>query len=208
MAALSTSGGNDKTYTPDDLALAIVHHYQPTGTILEPFAGKGAFVRAYHAYNASAGLLAARPLTEIHHFDLEPEDGTAPRDFLTYDGPRVDWIITNPPWSRFYDCLVKAMKVARNVVFLDKLNAWGFTGRLREMKAADKNAGKWDSGEEKNARFIGYLTDSIIARILGYYGSQPSRRLDPEELRRVEHPAHGTNQRRPRLHHRRGKPVL
>lgn len=42
-------------------------------------------------------------------------------------------------------------------------------------EAADKHAGKWHSGEERNARFIGHLTDAMAERIMRYHGSQKSR---------------------------------
>jgi hypothetical protein len=43
---LIPKGGNDKVYTPDWLAEAIVGHYKPCGSFLEPCSGGGAFVRA------------------------------------------------------------------------------------------------------------------------------------------------------------------
>ena len=43
---LIPKGGNDKVYTPDWLAEAIINHYKPSGSFIEPCAGGGAFVRA------------------------------------------------------------------------------------------------------------------------------------------------------------------
>lgn len=121
-------GGNDNVYTPDPLAQAIVDHYAPTGSVVDPCSGGGAFVRAFVAYDwAHPGRLS-----KLEGFDL-----ATGHDFLQIpDGIRWDWIITNPPWSLFTPFLHKAMATARNVVFLDKLNAWSLNGRLNSMAAA------------------------------------------------------------------------
>ena len=47
-----------------------------------------------------------------------------------------DWIITNPPWSKFRDFLKKSMEVSDNVVFLALLNAWFMKARVRDMSQA------------------------------------------------------------------------
>ena len=83
MPPLAPKGGNDRVYTPDDLALSIVNHFRPSGRILEPCAGKGAFVRALRG----RGELSV----------CELDNGT---DFFQWTQP-VDWIVTNPPWSLF-----------------------------------------------------------------------------------------------------------
>ena len=44
--SLVPKGGNDRIYTPDRLAMDIVRHFMPSGKILEPCAGDGAFLRA------------------------------------------------------------------------------------------------------------------------------------------------------------------
>ena len=44
--SLIPKGGNDVVYTPQDLADKIVKHFAPSGTVLEPSAGAGAFVKA------------------------------------------------------------------------------------------------------------------------------------------------------------------
>lgn len=123
------TGGNDCVNTPDDLALAIVNHFRPTGRVCDPCSGGGAFERAFISYDwDNPGRLEM-----IEAFDIQHG-----RDFLaTPDGVRWDWIITNEPWSLFSDFLRKGMATARNVVFLDKLNAWMATrSRFNLMKAA------------------------------------------------------------------------
>ncbi len=127
-SGLCTSNGNDCIRTPDDLALAIVNHFKPTGSILEPCEGGGAFTRAFHAYNEANG----HPLTHIHSMEI-----TRGTDFLNDEPPLpfYSWIITNIPWSEFTPFLKQATWRAENIVFLDKLNAWGFDGRLDILEA-------------------------------------------------------------------------
>lgn len=57
-------------------------------------------------------------------------------DFLTVEG-KWDWIVTNPPWSKFRAFLAKSMEVADNVVFLALLNAWFMRARVADMRKAD-----------------------------------------------------------------------
>lgn len=134
--SLSTKGGNDRVMTPDSLAYAIVEHFSPAGVLLDPCQGTGAFFRAFARWaekpNKGQGIYidsyTGSDIDQGHDFLARPVD----------DDPaaRVDWIITNPPWSLFRPFLNMAMKQANNVVFLDKWNAWGFNGRLADIKAA------------------------------------------------------------------------
>lgn len=112
---LAPRGGNDRVWTPDELAGRIVSHFKPSGRILEPCKGQGAFVRAM-------------PGCEW----CEIDEG---RDFLAVEG-RWDWIVTNPPWSQFRPFLAKSMQVADNVVFLALLNAWFMRARVADMRKA------------------------------------------------------------------------
>ena len=113
--ALTPHGGNDVVYTPDDLALAIVNHFKPSGLILEPCAGGGAFVRAMPGCDS-----------------FELQDGT---DFL-YQNGKWDWVITNPPWSKLRAFLNKSMEVSDNVVFLCLVNAFFMKARRNDIKEA------------------------------------------------------------------------
>lgn len=114
-------GGNDQIMTPDYLAEQIVDHFSPVGSILEPCRGGGAFTRAFPS---------VYPTTVDW---CEVRDG---RDFLTYDLPHFDWVITNPPFSQFRAFLKRSMQVADNVVFLSLVNAWFMKARLRDIKEA------------------------------------------------------------------------
>lgn len=90
---------SDTVMTPPLVAQYVVSHFAPIGTILEPARGNGAF------YNAFGSM--KKDWCEI-------TDG---RDFFSYH-EKVDWIITNPPYS-IYDAFLKhCFEVADNVVLL------------------------------------------------------------------------------------------
>jgi hypothetical protein len=102
---------NDDVQTPPELAARLVAHFRPTGTILEPCAGDGAFL------NCLPGALWC-----------EIKCG---RDFLAFREP-VDWIITNPPWSQIRPFLAHSFSLARDVAFLMTVNHTWTKARLRE----------------------------------------------------------------------------
>src|ERR1051325_3117167 len=109
----------DNVYTSPELAARIVEYFQPSGFCVDACAGRFAF------YNA---LPNPKDWCEL------PD-----RDFLTYDfGRRVDWLITNPPFSAAYvDIAARAFAVAEHVVFLVKLNvALGTYARHRAWREA------------------------------------------------------------------------
>lgn len=108
--------GNDRVMTPDLLALDIVKYYHPSGTIVEPAAGKGAF------------LQALGPGCDWYEIDQK-------RDFLQAKG-HWDWLVTNPPYSQFRPFLQKALSVADNVVFLCLENSWALRARRRDVQSA------------------------------------------------------------------------
>ena len=94
---------NDVVMTLEKSAIKIIDHFQPEGSILEPCRGTGSF------YN---------------NFKNEDKDWceiTEGKDFLYYD-KKVDWIITNPPFSIFDTFLLHSLKYADNVVFFCPLN--------------------------------------------------------------------------------------
>ncbi len=57
------------------------------------------------------------------------------RDFLDRTDP-VDWIVTNPPWSRLPEFLAHAMLLADNVVFVAPLPNLTTKARLRMIGEA------------------------------------------------------------------------
>jgi hypothetical protein len=117
---LVPQNGNDIVYTPDALAKKIVDYFQPTGKCLEPCLGGGAF---YHALNGRPGVSVSW---------CELAQGV---DFFQHT-EKVDWIITNPPWSKFRAFLKHSMSLADNIVFLVTLNHFQTKARLRDMKEA------------------------------------------------------------------------
>ncbi len=86
--------------TPPRLARALVAILQPSGVILEPCAGTGAFVRAL------------RPHGDVRWCEIDRG-----RDFFDWTEP-VDDIVSNPPWSSFARVLAHALQIARHRVAL------------------------------------------------------------------------------------------
>jgi len=106
---------NDVVQTPPALAQRLVEHFKPTGRMLEPCKGEGNFLR----------LMPGAARCEI-------SEG---RDFLPWI-ERVDWIITNPPWSQIRRFLQQAMAVSDHVVFLLTINHIWTKARIRDIRAA------------------------------------------------------------------------
>ncbi len=90
----------DVVYTPRPLAKRIIDHFAPTGRVLEPCKGDGAFFDQFPD-------TCEKDWCEI----------SLGRDFFDYN-EKVDWIITNPPYSTYNEFLNHALSIADNVVFL------------------------------------------------------------------------------------------
>lgn len=105
---------NDVVFTPDKISKFIVELFNPTGKILEPCSGEGAFLR----------YLPTAEWCEI----------TKGRDFFDYN-EKVDWIVTNPPYSNFDRFLEHSFELADNVVFLvpvaKVLKSWGTIQKIK-----------------------------------------------------------------------------
>ena len=89
---------SDKVYTPDDVAEDIVRFFAPTGSILEPCKGGGAFLKHL-------------PTDTLW---CEIDEGV---DFFDFD-QKVEWIVTNPPYSTFDKWLTRSLEIASDIVFL------------------------------------------------------------------------------------------
>lgn len=113
MTAMYAGDGEQRIFTPDDLARDIVAHFRPSGRMLEPCKGAGAFVRAMPGCDW-----------------FEVSEGT---DFLKATG-HWDWIVTNPPWRDVAEFLEKSMQCADNIVFLCWASAWWTNHRQRLLK--------------------------------------------------------------------------
>lgn len=104
---------NDIVYTPRYLAKLIIDQLpiQENDILLDPFKGGGAFYDQF-------------PETQEKDW-CEIEEG---RDFFDYN-KRVDWIISNPPYSKYTEVMQHSYELANNVVYLIPLNkivsSWG-----------------------------------------------------------------------------------
>ena len=94
--------------------------------MLDPCRGEGAFYDQFppHPY-----------MHQKQHW-CELSEG---RDFLAIDksdGWHYDWIVSNPPWSRFRAFNKRAMAISDNVVWLCTVNHFWLKARLRDMDEA------------------------------------------------------------------------
>lgn len=88
---------SDTVQTPKKTAEWIVAHFTPNGVCLDPCAGDDVF------YN----------LLPLPKYRCEIREGI---DFFNFD-KKVDWIITNPPYSIYDAFLQHAFEISENVVF-------------------------------------------------------------------------------------------
>jgi len=110
---MNTARSEDVIFTPDDIAADIVRHFKPTGRILDPCKGDGAFLR--HMPGAEW---------------CESREG---RDFFAWTDP-VDWIVSNPPYSNFGDWMRHSMECAENIVYLIPIaKMFSVEARMREV---------------------------------------------------------------------------
>lgn len=113
---------NDVVQTPADLARRIVEHFKPSGRVMEPCAGDGAFTCALREQLDVEIVKECEILRGV--------------DFLTCPDEDFDWIMTNPPWSQVRPFLVHSMKLASEVVFLITVNHVWTKARLRDVREA------------------------------------------------------------------------
>lgn len=107
---------SDVVYTPRSLAQAVISHFPLTGVVLDPCRGDGAFFDQFP-----------------DHLDARWCEIAEGRDFLNWRVP-VEWIVTNPPWSKFREFLVHGMNVAENIVFLAAFNHYGTKARQADIR--------------------------------------------------------------------------
>jgi hypothetical protein len=89
----------DVVYTPSVLALDVVSFFKPSGICLDPCAGGNAFYSL---------------LPEAGRDWCEIERG---RDFYAWD-KKVDWIVSNPPFSNLLAWVRHSFKVANDIVYI------------------------------------------------------------------------------------------
>lgn len=107
---------NDVVFTPVKVARKILEMFKPEGACLEPCMSEGAFFDS---------MPAGTDWCEI----------TKGRDFYDYH-KKVDWIVTNPPYSDFDRFLTHAFELADNVVLLVPVakvfKSWGTMQQIRK----------------------------------------------------------------------------
>lgn len=104
---------NDIVMTPIALAERLVKHFQPKGKGLEPCRGTGNIYR----------FLDGADWCEI----------TEGKDFFNYN-KKVDYIFTNPPWSKIRPFLQRSMELADDIYFLFTINHLWTKARLRDIQ--------------------------------------------------------------------------
>lgn len=109
-----TATAADTVYTKESTAKWIVDYFNPCGSILEPAAGKDVF---YNLFKTD------------EKYRCEISDGV---DFLTFD-KKVDWIITNPPYSIYDIFLEKSFELANDVVFFVPIAKAFKSNKIQQM---------------------------------------------------------------------------
>lgn len=117
----------DRVYTPDWAASDMVRFFAPCGRVLEPCCGDGALLKHLPS-------------------DTEWCEIDKGRNFFDWS-EHVDWIISNPPYSKLRPFMKHAFTVANNVAFLvPARNVFSGYGTVREAK---------HFGRMKNIRWYG-----------------------------------------------------
>ena len=113
---------SEEIYTRPELARRLVAYFKPTGKVLDPCRGKGAFYDAFvesgRCVMSSIGARFARAAI-----------------FSIWNQP-VDWIMTNSSWGDSYRLIAQhAFDLAQHVVFLAKLDvALGTFGKHNDFR--------------------------------------------------------------------------
>lgn len=107
----------DKVYTPAHVAKHIIESFSLFGKVLDPFRGKGAFYDNFPE--------------NVEKDWCELDKG---KDFFKYN-ERVDWIISNPPYSIFNEVLEHSFELCDDIVYLIPINKLtsSFT-RIKKLK--------------------------------------------------------------------------
>jgi hypothetical protein len=130
------SNPDDAVMTPEWAAKDIVDYFKPSGRILDPCRGGGSFWKQ----------MPGADWCEI-------SEG---RDFFEWR-ERVDWIVSNPPFSDLHDWMLHSLQISENIVYLIPL--WKYFGSYALMKAVN------EYGSIKHIRVYG--TDGKLKFPLG-----------------------------------------
>lgn len=99
---MATNNINDVVMTPEHVAKDVISYFNPQGIILEPCRGTGSFYKH---------LPVNSPWCEI-------SEGKCFFDYTE----KVDWIITNPPYSIFDKWLIHSLPLADDLIYLIPVN--------------------------------------------------------------------------------------
>lgn len=109
---------NDKVYTPDKIAKQIIDLFPLSGKVLDAFKGGGAFYNQLPNY------------VEKDWCEIDEN-----KDFFDYQD-KVDFIISNPPYSILEEVLEHSFEIADNVIYLLPLSkVVSSMGRIRQIKS-------------------------------------------------------------------------
>ena len=107
---------NDLVYTPRPIAKAIINLFGLNGIVLDAFRGGGAFYDQLPP--------------DVDRDWCEIKDG---KDFFDYN-KKVDWIVSNPPYSILDEVFEHSFEIAENVVYLLPLSkVFTSMGRIRRI---------------------------------------------------------------------------
>ncbi len=103
---------NDDVMTPLNLCEKIINYFKPAGTILEPCKGSGNFLQYLPKDSLYCEIKENKPFENFNN--------------------NVDWIITNPPWSKVRLFLEKSCQCSnKHIVFLITVNHVFTKARIR-----------------------------------------------------------------------------
>ena len=114
---------NDCVQTPENFAIEITNHFLPTGSILEPCRGDGIWYRVLVDYIEHEKY----PVSRLDYCEI-----LEGKDFFDYTD-KVDWIITNPPYSQMRNFIKHCMYIANNIVLFIPINHIWLKARIRDI---------------------------------------------------------------------------
>lgn len=104
----------DVVFTPSWVVSDMIQHFAPTGRILDPCRGEGAFTDQLPADTAWCEITDGRDFFDWHE--------------------RVDWVVGNPPYSLTRQWFRHSYGIAENLLYLVPLrNVFSGYGFLREI---------------------------------------------------------------------------
>lgn len=119
----SNTKREDCVQTPKEYAIAITNHFLPVGNILEPCRGDGVWYSVLEDYIQHEKY----PISTLDYCEILED-----KDFFNYN-KHVDWIITNPPYSKMRDFIKHSMELAHNIVFFTSINHLWLKARIRDI---------------------------------------------------------------------------